>query len=432
MDFKIPDIDIGNQKKIAAVLSALDAKIELNNRINAELEAMAKTLYDYWFVQFDFPCLPPDYQSIGARKPSCHDGEGKPSGLEAVCTYRAVGGLPVPEAGKHFVYVLLCLPASGDAQASDDFSFYIGMTDDLYRRWFEHKTGNGAKWTKSHRPVKVIHHEIFDSKETAAAREQELKTGFGRKWIKREYAKLKSTPAPSGQAGSPAPSGQAGSPAHQSKLMQAGKMVYNDNLKRHIPEGWSDGTLDDVGQIVGGSTPSTKNPNNFSTNGIPWITPNDLSGNKHNKFITRGAMDVSEAGMKSASLKKYPAGTVLLTSRAPIGYMAIARGEVTTNQGFKSFIPSKEYSSAVVFYTVKTALPVILKHGSGSTFQEISSAVLKMVPVCLPVFEVTEAFTSKINPIFDRQNILEQESRHLMSLRDFLLPMLLNGQVQVT
>lgn len=271
----MPTLEV--QQKIAAVLSALDAKIDLNNRINTELEAMAKTLYDYWFVQFDFP-----------------DVNGRP--------YKSSGG----------------------------------------------------------------------------------------------------------------------------------KMVYNEKLKRDIPVGWGDGTLDDVGQIVGGSTPSTKNPNNFSTNGIPWITPNDLSGNIHNKFITRGAMDVSVAGMKSASLKKYPAGTVLLTSRAPIGYMAIARGEVTTNQGFKSFIPLKGYSSAVVFYTVKTVLPVILKHGSGSTFQEISGAVLKMVPVCLPVFEVAEAFTSKINPIFDRQNILEQENQHLASLRDWLLPMLMNGQVQVT
>ncbi|MDE9571723.1 restriction endonuclease subunit S, partial [Xenorhabdus bovienii] len=84
---------------------------------------------------------------------------------------------------------------------------------------------------------------------------------------------------------------------------------------------------------------------NFANRGTPWITPNDLSENQGSKFISRGATDVSEAGIKSASLKKYPSGTVLLSSRAPIGYMAIARNEVTTNQGFKSFIPSKGYST---------------------------------------------------------------------------------------
>lgn len=130
-----------------------------------------------------------------------------------------------------------------------------------------------------------------------------------------------------------------------------GRMAYNSALRREIPARWKAGTLDDLGRIVGGSTPSTKTPENFTTNGTPWITPNDLSENQGNKFITRGALDVSGEGVKAASLNKYPAGTVLLSSRAPIGYMAIARGELTTNQGFKSFIPTNGYSSAFVYYT---------------------------------------------------------------------------------
>jgi type I restriction enzyme S subunit len=123
-------VELKDQNKIAAVLSALDAKIDCNNRINAELEAMAETLYDYWFVQFDFP-----------------DANGKP--------YKTSGG----------------------------------------------------------------------------------------------------------------------------------KMVYNPTLKRKIPEGWGNGALENLGRIVGGSTPTTENPSNFSANGTPWITPYDLSGNQGNKFI---------------------------------------------------------------------------------------------------------------------------------------------------
>ena len=276
--------EVSEQKKIAAVLSALDAKIACNNRINAELEVMAKTLYDYWFVQFDFP-----------------------------------------------------------------FDFAQGRPD-----------ANGKPYKSS-----------------------------------------------------------------------GGKMAYNPNLKREIPAGWKDGTLNDLGQIVGGSTPSTTNPNNFTATGTPWITPYDLSGNQGNKFITRGAQDVSDEGVKDASLKKYPAGTVLLSSRAPIGYMSIARIELTTNQGFKSFISTNGYSTAFIYYTVKNALKTVTQCASGSTFKEVSSTVLKTVIITLPKSDVIGQFSSTVEPIFRRQDLLEQENQHLTQLRDWLLPMLMNGQVTV-
>ncbi|MBU3724760.1 MAG: restriction endonuclease subunit S [Burkholderiaceae bacterium] len=273
-ELEIPLIE--GADKIAAVLSALDAKIDCNNRINAELEAMAKTLYDYWFVQFDFPAA-----------------YGKP--------YKSSGG----------------------------------------------------------------------------------------------------------------------------------KMVFNATLKRLIPEGWEDGTLDDLGQIVGGSTPSTERLSNFTLKGTPWITPYDLSGNQGNKFITRGTQDVSDEGIKDASLKKLPAGTVLLSSRAPIGYMAIARTELTTNQGFKSFIPVNGFSTAFIYYTVKGQLKTITQYASGSTFKEVSAGVLKTVKIVLPKSSVVAQFTESVESIFKRQDVLEQENQQLAQLRDWLLPLLMNGQVTV-
>lgn len=275
LEVKIPSIDI--QKKAALVLSLIDSKIDCNNRINAELESIAQMLYDYWFVQFDFP------NSIG-----------KP--------YRSSGGA----------------------------------------------------------------------------------------------------------------------------------MVYNKLLKRDIPKSWQDGTLDDLGQIVGGSTPSTDNPANFVVNGTPWITPYDLSCNQGNKFITRGMQDVSAEGIKSASLKIAPSGTVLLSSRAPIGYMAIARIALTTNQGFKSFIPVKKYSSTYIYYAVKGSLKTITQYSSGSTFKEISASVLKTVKIVLPESDTVEQFTTLVESIFKRQNLLEIENQELTELRDWLLPMLMNGQVTVS
>jgi type I restriction enzyme S subunit len=210
-----------------------------------------------------------------------------------------------------------------------------------------------------------------------------------------------------------------------------GKMVYNAELKRDVPEGWSDGTLEDLGQIVGGSTPTTTETDNFCKDGFPWITPNDLSSNQGKKFITRGGIDVSEIGIKSASLKKYPKGTVLLSSRAPVGYMAIARNELTTNQGFKSFIPNKGYSSAFIFYTVRLSLKVIIQYASGSTFKEVSGGVLKTVKILLPPEHLSKKYTESVSAIFARQDNLEQENKKLEAIRDWLLPMLMNGQVTV-
>jgi type I restriction enzyme S subunit len=210
-----------------------------------------------------------------------------------------------------------------------------------------------------------------------------------------------------------------------------GKMVYNSTLKREIPAGWEDGTLDDLGKIIGGSTPSTTNADNFTATGMPWITPYDLSGNQGNKFITRGAQDVSDVGIKDASLKKFPAGSVLLSTRAPIGYMAIARIELTTNQGFKTFVSTNGYSTEFIYYTVKNSMKVITQCASGSTFKEVSSTVLKTVKITLPKSNAIEQFTISVAPIFKRQDLLEQESQHLTQLRDWLLPMLMNGQVTV-
>ena len=267
---------IEDQQKLVAVLCVIDAKIELNNRINAELEAMAKTLYDYWFVEFDFP-----------------NTNGKP--------YKTSGG----------------------------------------------------------------------------------------------------------------------------------KMAYNTRLKRDIPDGWSDGVLNDLGEIVGGSTPPTINPDNFCENGTPWITPYDLSNNKGNKFISQGMQHVSLTGIANASLRTLPKDSILLSTRAPIGYMAIASNPLTTNQGFKSFIPNKGFSTLFIYFSIQSNLKTIIQHGSGSTFKEISASVLKSIKVCLPEAGTRENFNVATENIFKRQNLLELENQQLTQLRDWLLPMLMNGQVKV-
>ena len=141
--------------------------------------------------------------------------------------------------------------------------------------------------------------------------------------------------------------------------------------------------------------------------------------------------NVTERGLKEASLKIMPEGTVLLSSRAPIGYLAIARTDVTTNQGFKSFVPKNNFSSEYIYFTIQNCIPEIEANSSGSTFKEVSSSTLKTIKTILPIDEILLAFDILIKPIFSKQDCVELENQELASLRDWLLPMLMNGQVSV-
>jgi len=284
----VPKRSDDEQKAIGDLYFLLSEKIELNNRINAELEGMAKLLYDYWCVQFDFPMTAAQAAALGKPHLTGHP-------------YRASGG----------------------------------------------------------------------------------------------------------------------------------NMIYNETLKRDIPEGWTDGSLEKLGKIIGGSTPSTEVPEYFSTEGTPWITPKDLSDNIGNRFIQRGDMGVSEKGIKAASLKLLPAGTVLMSSRAPIGYLAVARNPVTTNQGFKSFVPENEFTTDYIYFTLKHFMKLIQANASGSTFKEISGGTLKAVKIHLPPDELVKKFTEFSSSLSSQQSVLERQNQEITQLRDWLLPMLMNGQVTV-
>jgi type I restriction enzyme S subunit len=200
---------------------------------------------------------------------------------------------------------------------------------------------------------------------------------------------------------------------------------------QNAEEKWEVKTIDEVGDIVSGSTPSKEEDDYFTKNGIPWITPKDLSLNVGNKFIKRGELDVTEKGKISASLNILPKGAVLMSSRAPIGYLAIARNDVTTNQGFKSFIPKSYFTTEFVYYTIQNSLPLIEKNASGSTFKEISTSTLKTISTLIPTKNIVKQFTNLVKPIFSRQELLEEQNQNLSALRDFLLPLLMNGQVVV-
>lgn len=143
------------------------------------------------------------------------------------------------------------------------------------------------------------------------------------------------------------------------------------------------GTIADIGDVVGGATPSKKKPEYYCHDGIGWITPRDLS-NTSDKFIAHGADDITQAGFDSCSVKKLPAGTVLFSSRAPIGYIAIATDNVTTNQGFKSVVPHKEIGTAFVYCFLVRNKDRIADVGSGTTFPEVSGKTMASAELTLP------------------------------------------------
>ena len=185
--------------------------------------------------------------------------------------------------------------------------------------------------------------------------------------------------------------------------------MLNDNLEVQIsrvyhrffddPRNSVSGLISDLGEVVGGATPSTDNQEYFCDDGIAWISPKDLTGTGL-KFIYRGELCITESAYNSCSTKLMPAGTVLFTSRAPVGTVAIAMNEICTNQGFKSIIPKEEI---------------------GTTFMEVSGNVLKSIPAIVPKPEVASRFAGICMPIFEEQRQNELEIGRLQELLQTLI-----------
>lgn len=273
-EYAFPIPPISEQRRISSVISTLDKKIALNRTINQNLEAMAKLLYDYWFVQFDFP-----------------NEEGKP--------YKSSGG----------------------------------------------------------------------------------------------------------------------------------EMVWNEKLKRDIPAPWETKTIEDIADVYNGATPSTVNEQNYGGD-IVWITPKDLSDQKQ-KFVYQGERNISQAGYNSCSTHLLPLNTVLMSSRAPIGLLSIAKTELCTNQGFKSFVPKAENISTYLYYYLNIHIKQIKQLGTGTTFKEVSREDVLKFPILKPSDVILDLWEERVSALNNKQFEIQKENEYLTKQRDELLPLLMNGQVSV-
>ena len=194
-----------------------------------------------------------------------------------------------------------------------------------------------------------------------------------------------------------------------------------------IPEGWRVGTLSELGDIVAGGTPSKAKPEYYTNNGIAWLTPKDLSA-KCNKFTAGGETDITEDGYRNSSAKLMPRGSVLFSSRAPIGYISIAKGDICTNQGFKSVVPTYA-GTAYLYYWLCENTEAIEAQASGSTFKEASGSLMRSFPALVPEKSVIDSFEKELSPILNEQEILEEEINHAEQIRDSLLPRLMSGEL---
>ena len=163
------------------------------------------------------------------------------------------------------------------------------------------------------------------------------------------------------------------------------RLLTENTLDReeNIMAEWVERKISDIGIVVGGATPSTKKSENYENGKIAWITPKDLS-TFSGRYIKRGERNITDVGLKSCSTQLLPKNTVLFSSRAPIGYIAIAANEVCTNQGFKSVVPNSKTDPLFLFYLLKYNKDRIEGMGSGTTFKEISGNTMKNIVVKVP------------------------------------------------
>ena len=169
---------------------------------------------------------------------------------------------------------------------------------------------------------------------------------------------------------------------------------------RVVDTEWVNSTVGEIADVFGGGTPSTKDLGNFGGD-VPWITPKDLSGSP-GRYVSRGARNLSKKGLDSSAARLLPAGTVLLSTRAPIGYVAVAANPVTTNQGFRNLVFKDGFSPEFYYYWLTDNVPELERHASGSTFKEISGTAVKQIKIPVPPFSEQRAIAHVLGTLDDK------------------------------
>lgn len=197
-----------------------------------------------------------------------------------------------------------------------------------------------------------------------------------------------------------------------------------------VPEGWEVKAIGDVVTAKGGGTPSTKNPEYWDGGEHCWATPKDMSRLSHPVLLDTERR-ITDAGVNCISSGMLPVGTVLMSSRAPVGYLAIAGVPTAINQGFIAMVCDGPLPPTYVLNWAFASLDAIKAHASGTTFPEISKKNFRPLPVVVPSSDAIVAYRQAADPLFDLLTACVKENEQLAQMRDYLLPKLLSGHVRV-
>ena len=197
-----------------------------------------------------------------------------------------------------------------------------------------------------------------------------------------------------------------------------------------IPDGWQMKRIGDIADCIGGGTPSTSNPAFWDDGDITWVTPTDVTRNDH--FVLLDApRKITEAGLLNSSAKLVPSHAVLMTSRASVGFFAVAGKEVCTNQGFISIVPADLIFSAFLLFQLNERVEEIRAMGSGSTFPEVSRGKFREFQILVPPRRLVQDFDEQAALILKQIRVLKQQNQKLRAARDLLLPRLMSGEIAV-
>jgi len=197
-----------------------------------------------------------------------------------------------------------------------------------------------------------------------------------------------------------------------------------------VPERWEVKAIGDVVTAKGGGTPSTKNPEYWDGGVHCWATPKDMSRLTHPVLLDTDRR-ITDAGVNNISSGILPVGTVLMSSRAPVGYLAIAGVPTAINQGFIAMVCDGPLPPTFVLNWAFTSMEAIKGHASGTTFPEISKKNFRPLPIVVPTGELIAAYQQTADPLFDLLTACVKENVQLAEMRDYLLPRLLSGSVRV-
>lgn len=259
--------------------------------------------------------------------------------------------------------------------------------------------------------------KIEQNQRTAQKLEQLARAVFQAWFVDFEPVKVKAT-------------GAASFPSMPQPVFDALPADFVDSDIGPVPDGWEVKAIGDVVTVKGGATPSTKDAEFWDGGTHCWATPKDMSRLAHPVLLDTERR-ITDAGVERISSGMLPVGTVLMSSRAPVGYLAIAGVPTAINQGFIAMVCDGPLPPIFVFNWATCSMDMIKAHASGTTFAEISKRTFRPLPIIKPTSDVTAAYRKQAEPLFALLTACVKESAKLAEMRDYLLPRLLSGVVRV-